>query len=154
MQTTLLALDHSILPSSKSSRSGTLLMSSIRSAQPIVGKRLAEELAARRGHALLHELPVPLRGADVGRQEALQARLDRLVVWRVAHDRLDCRRVYAQVQAEETVHAALEVLGVACRQRAMLLHVLALRDEAGQIQEPGPPVRDVGRGQAGEDFSG
>ena len=115
--------------------------------------KVSFELPARLRHPLLDKFPVPFHRPDVGRQEPGEAALDLPVIRRSAHDLLDGARVDPQVHAQEPVDPALEVLGVARGQGAVLLHVLALRDEARQVEEPRRSVRGVGRRQAGEDLA-
>src|SRR5690606_22758162 len=119
-----------------------------------VGQRLGEDFAAGVGYAFLHQLAVPFLGLHVGGQQGAQSRLDRVVVGRLEDDFFHRGRIDAEVQAEETVEAALVVFRVALGQRSVRLHVGALGEEARQIQQAGGRVRPVGRRQAGEHFAG
>jgi hypothetical protein len=112
-----------------------------------------EELPAGLRHPLLNELSVPFVGPHVGRQEPGEAALDLGLVGRVAHELLDRAGIDPEVHAEEPVDPALEILGVARGQGPVLLHVLALRDEPRQVQEPRRRVGGIGGRQAGEDLA-
>jgi hypothetical protein len=123
-----------------------------------VGERFLEEITTGGRHAFLDVFAVPFGGAQVSGEKREQAAVD-LVVTEVGveafvDDFLHGRGVDAEVHAQETVHAALVVLGVAGRERAALFHVFALRDEARQMQQTGGAVRLVGGGQLAEDFAG
>jgi len=70
------------------------------------------------------------------------------------HNRLHRAWIDPQMQREKPIQSALIILGVAGRQSAMPLDVLALGNEPRKIQQTGRPMRQIGRRELGEDFPG